>query len=678
VKEERRTKRELIEGLGELPYRLTTLEKLKQMGDYKKDFFQLAQLALNNSTDAMAWISKDARILYVNNKACKLLGYSRAELLKKTVHDIDPAYTPEVWRNYWKELRLNGSLSFETVAQKKDGSIIPMEITANYFKHRNEEYHFMFSKDISKRKEVERELKEYRDHLEELVNKRTVELSKANQKLKEEINERTHTEKELRESEERYQKLLETANDAIFIADAETGIILNANKKAGELLGIPPEKIIGMHQKHMHAKEDEAYYRKLFLDNAQKEGGIILDDICIWHKNGYRVPVEISSSAVRVGGKFVMQGIFRDITERKKAEESLKKSEEKYYNLIEHANDAILSINREGTIIGFNLRAEKMFGYAREEILGKPSYLLVVQQHRENQKRKLKAFAKAGTSLSTENKINEGKGLRKDGREFDVEFSYYILDIHGERIATAMIRDISERKEADKKLTNYQKQLRSLTSQITLTEEKERRRFAEFLHDEIGQHLFATQLQLQLLKGSLSSAKNTKILDNAINYIKKVIDQSRSLTFELSSPILYELGFEKALEWLVEQAREKYDIIVTLKDDKQEKPLDDDVKILLYQAVRELLINVAKHAKTKNASVSVNKENSNIRICVKDNGVGFVPPNKHSSDTKIEGFGLFRISERLDQLGGQIEIESQPNSGTQVTLVAPLGSSVEE
>jgi PAS domain S-box-containing protein len=141
------------------------------------------------------------------------------------------------------------------------------------------------------------------------------------------ITDRKRAEEALKESEERYQKLIETANDAIFIVDAETGSILNANKKAGELLGIPSEKIIGMHHTVMHAKEDEAYYRKLFYDNAQKEGGIILDDVFVWHRKGYRIPVEISSSAVKVGGRMVMQGIFRDITDRKRAEEALKQSE---------------------------------------------------------------------------------------------------------------------------------------------------------------------------------------------------------------------------------------------------------------------------------------------------------------------------------------------------------------
>ena len=515
------------------------------MGNYKKDFFQLAQLALNNSTDAMAWISKDARILYVNNKACKLLGYSRAELLKKTVHDIDPAYTPEVWRNYWKELRLNGSLSFETVAQKKDGSIIPMEITANYFKHRNEEYHFMFSKDISKRKEVERELKEYRDHLEELVNKRTVELSKANQKLKEEINERTHTEKELRESEERYQKLLETANDAIFIADAETGIILNANKKAGELLGIPPEKIIGMHQKEMHAKEDKTYYRKLFLDNAQKEGGIILDNIFVWHKNGFRVPVEISSSAIKVGGKFVMQGIFRDMTEHKKAEE---------------------------------------------------------------------------------------------------------------------------------KLLHNQEQLRSLASQLTKAEEQERRNIASYLHDHLGQELFAMKLQLEQMKKSLSSHHTITTLESVIERTNQMMRDMRSMSYELSPPILYELGLKAALEWIVEEMRTLRPLTITLTDDGQVRSLDETTNVLLFRAVRELLNNVTRHAQAHNIEVFLARDNGMVVIQVNDDGIGFEGSAADASKEKNQGFGLYSIKERLRYIGGDLAVESARNRGSRITLKAPFKS----
>jgi PAS domain S-box-containing protein len=482
----------------------------------------------------------------------------------------------------------------------------------------------------------------------------------------------------LRKSQEDYQTLLDTIPHGIQEIDT-SGRIIFVNKAYNTIFGYEEGELIGtsiLDKLVNDSKRDELsnYLKRLLKDqptptpffekNRTKKGRII------------DVQVDWNYKRDNKGRIIGFISVLTNITERKKAEETLKKSETKYYNLIEHANDAIISINKAGLIIGFNKKAEELFGYSREEIVGKSSYLFTSQQHGEKQKKLLKQFAETGIILPMENKISEGKGLRKDGKVIDVEFSYYILDIHGEFIATSIVRDISERKMTEKKLNDYQKRLKSLTSNLTLTEEQERRRFAEFLHDDIGQQLFASQLQLELLKGSLSSSKNTKTLDKAINYIKNVIDQSRSLTFELSSPILHELGFEKALEWLAEQTHEKYDIRVVFKDDKQEKPLEYDVKTLLYQAVRELLINVAKHAQTKNASISVMKDNSNIRIYVKDQGVGFALPNKDFSDTKIEGFGLFRISERLNQLGGQIEIESYPNRGTQVTLVAPLSKKV--
>ena len=197
--------------------------------------------------------------------------------------------------------------------------------------------------------------------------------------------------------------------------------------------------------------------------------------------------------------------IVRDITARKRAEEAVRRSEEKYYNLIEHANDAIISINSAGRIISLNKMAEKMFGYPREEMIGKPSYMLVAQEHKESQKKKLRDFAESGISLTTDQTIFEGKALRKDGKTFDIEFSYYILDIQGESMATAILRDISERKEAEEKLIHNQEQLRSLASQLTRVEEQERRNIASYLHDHLGQELFAMKLRLEQMKQSLPS-----------------------------------------------------------------------------------------------------------------------------------------------------------------------------
>jgi len=145
------------------------------------------------------------------------------------------------------------------------------------------------------------------------------------------------------------------------------------------------------------------------------------------------------------------------------------------------------------------------------------------------------------------------------------------------------------------------------------------------------------------------------------------------LTFDLSSPILYELGFEAAVAvWLTEEVEEKHNIATEFEKDKQVKPLDDDVRVLLFRDVRELLINVVKHAQAKKVKVSVRKAGNQIHVCVEDDGWGFDPAKIRATAVKKGGFGLFSIRQRLEELGGELEIESAPGQGTRATLIAPL------
>ena len=127
------------------------------------------------------------------------------------------------------------------------------------------------------------------------------------------------TEADLRESEEKYRTLIETDNDAVFIIDAETGIILDANKKADDLLGMPHEKIIGMHQKGIHPEEDSDQCARVLKDSLTS-GGVVTGDVCVFHRSGRKIPVEVSVTIVERGGKRIIQSFFRDITKRKHAE----------------------------------------------------------------------------------------------------------------------------------------------------------------------------------------------------------------------------------------------------------------------------------------------------------------------------------------------------------------------
>ncbi len=201
-----------------------------------------------------------------------------------------------------------------------------------------------------------------------------------------------------------------------------------------------------------------------------------------------------------------------------------------------------------------------------------------------------------------------------------------------------------------------------------LSEESERRRLAVELHDQIGQVLAATKIKLGSLRKQISTAGLDEQCGEAIALCDQAIKFTRSLTSELSPPILYELGFEAALEWLARQHRERYGISVEMIDDRQPKPLSDDVRVLLFRAVRELLVNVSKHAQADSITISVAREASDIRVVVEDDGIGF-----DISKAKVgEGFGIFNIRERLELLGGSVDMKSEPGRGTQVILKTSL------
>ena len=178
------------------------------------------------------------------------------------------------------------------------------------------------------------------------------------------------------------------------------------------------------------------------------------------------------------------------------------------------------------------------------------------------------------------------------------------------------------------------------------------------MHDHIGQTLALCKIKLGALRES-TPTNLIESLDEIRDLTEQIIRYTRSLTFELSPPILYDLGFEAAVEWLGEKIIKQHGIQFCFEDDKQSKPLDDEARILLFQAVRELLINIVKHAQAHNAKVSIRRDNDNIRINIEDDGVGF-DTSKIDSSLRTGCFGIFSIRERLKHLGGPLKLNPSP------------------
>jgi signal transduction histidine kinase len=215
-------------------------------------------------------------------------------------------------------------------------------------------------------------------------------------------------------------------------------------------------------------------------------------------------------------------------------------------------------------------------------------------------------------------------------------------------------------------------QLRSLAAQLTQAEERERRRLAQAMHDHLQQLLVAAKLHAMRLKSAVSAEVIQQIASQLDQILTESIDATRSLTFELSPPVLYDRTLGLALEWLGGWMESNHGLAVTLTAEPDTDPEKQDVRVLMFQATRELLFNVVKHARVDSAHVQLNRLDRQIQIIVSDSGVGFDPAKARAGETSASGFGLFSIRERLDLVGGKMEVQSAPGCGSRFTLTAPL------
>jgi len=235
----------------------------------------------------------------------------------------------------------------------------------------------------------------------------------------------------------------------------------------------------------------------------------------------------------------------------------------------------------------------------------------------------------------------------------------------------ALKLEITERRQKDKKILQYQKQLRSLASELALAEEKERRRIASDLHDDIGQALAIIKMKFLELhcKSVLCEFKDN--IEEIRVLLDEAIKDARSLTFEISPPVLYELGLEAAVQWLAENFQEKYKLLVQVTTEGDPRTLNDEVKATMFKGVRELLVNAIKHSQVSQVWVRVMWADDHLKIEVRDNGVGFDKSRLVPLSIKKGSFGLFSIKERIGHLGGSLEIDSMPGQGARATLIVP-------
>jgi len=362
------------------------------------------------------------------------------------------------------------------------------------------------------------------------------------------------------------------------------------------------------------------------------------------------------------GIAYRMIGAMTDITSRKQAEVTIRESEERFRHLSEAAFEGI-AFTDKGILVDANDAFVKMYGCSLEELKGAPVMELVVPEHR---------------ALVTENiRSNYGgryehRGLRKDGNSIDLEVHGRSVMYRGRSMRLTAIRDITERKQAQERLVDYQERLRSLASELSLTEEHERRTMAGYLHDGPCQQLAVCLLKMETLRSSLEAAGQEPIAE-VCTMIHQTVQDLRNLTFDLSPPTLYLVGLEAAIEELLkEELRDKHKISYQFKPAHVSKLLGDDLRALVFQSVRELLNNIVKYAQAEKVTVSTCREGHSIKVAVEDDGIGFDINTIGSNVSKTGGYGLFNMKERLTYIGGQLEVWSDLTQGSRFVITVPL------
>ncbi len=367
-----------------------------------------------------------------------------------------------------------------------------------------------------------------------------------------------------------------------------------------------------------------------------------------------------------------MVGINRDITERRLAESQLQQERNLLRTLIDHIPGEIYVKDKDGRFLACNKPVAELWKARNKgSIIGKTDFDLFEQERAQRYFDEEQKVIQTGQPI-----INQESQCtdKSDTANFLLVTKVPLRDSSGNITGLVGIhRDISERKQVEQKILEYQKHLKRLAARLTLAEEGERRRIAGAIHDDISQTLAMAKIKLDALRSSPPSKKSPAEIKQISSCIEKVIQETRTLTFELSNPILYELGFEAAAsEWLNEQVQIKHGIATEFLDDGKAKPLDDNVKVVLFRNVRELLTNCIKHAKAETIRVSIRGIDDSIEVIVEDNGAGFDSVQVRATAFKKAKFGLFSVRESLENIGGSFEIESKPGAGCKATMVAPI------
>lgn len=742
--------------------------------------------------DAFVSVGMDGRIQEYNEAYRQMLGYEPEELAALNFRDVTPArwhaFQDEIFE---KQVFVRGySDVYEKEYRRKDGTIVPVELRTILLRDDEGRPAGMWAilRDITQRKQYEQTLREAREDLERRVERRTAELLAANQQLQREIQERRQADEALRESHQQLQTIYDGIVEGLLITDIETKRFVRVNASFCRMLGYSEEELLGASVRDIHPPEEVPNDLRRF--QAAAEGRVsINEDRPVLRKDGRIFYADITGRRIVYEGRPCLLALFRDVTERRRAEEALRTSEERFRSYFEqgligmavtridkqwqevndrlceilgysrdellamkwtdatHPDDletGLLNFNRmvagetehytqdkrflrkDGTIVYTTVfvrcfrrnggeidhilalihdttarkRAEnalreseeryrsvvedqtevisrltaegtftfvnevycRFFGKTADQLLGRSWQPVALLEDVPMVEEQLRTLSPAHPIVVVENRVVSGRG--------EVRWMQFVnrgfFDERGRLAEIQSVgRDITERKRTEEALERERRTLKHLLQ----SSDHERQVIAYEIHDGLAQQLAGAIMQFDAYAAQKEVEPRfaAKAFEAGMTMLRQGHFETRRLISGVRPPILDEAGVVAAVAHLVNEERRKKGPKIEHLSEVEFERLTPILENAVYRIVQEGLTNACRHSRSKKIRVELVQQGDRLRIEIRDRGLGF-----RLEDVGESHFGVAGIRERARLLGGNAVIESEPGKGTRIVVDLPI------
>ncbi len=483
----------------------------------------------------------------------------------------------------------------------------------------------------------------------------------------EDITDRKKAEEALKESENRYRELVERISELFYILD-DKGIVTFVNQASIKILGMKPEEMIGRPYTDFIYHED---LEQVISDyNTIVSGKNLIHEFRLKHiTKGYSQVQSISAPRFENNRIIGAQGLILDITERKKAEEKIVESEERFRTMADFTFDWEYWRGTDGNLVYISPSCERITGYSSDELTRNPEILDTIV-HTEDKEKVVDHRRLGGTDAAQ----LDYRIITKDGEtKWINHVCQPVYNSEGEWLGNrASNRDITERKIAEDSVIKSRKELLKLSDHLQTIRENERTHIAREIHDELGQSLTALKIDISMLKSSdhLSKADPDVFvkLESMISLVNDTIASVQRISAELRPRMLDVLGLTAATEHELEQFRKRTGIAFTFQSEIDDLNYDLSYSTTLFRIIQESLTNIARHSKADKIDIVVREARDRIFLEISDNGKGITDKEANS----LNSLGLIGMRERAISTGGAVLIKGDKGKGTTVTFFGPL------